>query len=92
MTRGGRRDGAGRPTKVDEQKANVIFLNALKTVYDSETEQQAKEKFVIDLMQNIRGKMYIAEHLFGKSKEYIQTENITQNSMELTTNEMNQLK
>jgi len=30
MNRGGKREGAGRPTKVDEHKANVIFLNALK--------------------------------------------------------------
>jgi len=26
MNRGGKREGAGRPTKVDEHKANVIFF------------------------------------------------------------------
>jgi ribosomal protein S7 len=67
MNRGGKREGAGRPTKVDEHKANVIFLNALKTVYNSDTEQQAKEKFVIDLMKDYRGKHFVAEHIFGKA-------------------------
>jgi hypothetical protein len=66
MTRGGKRHGAGRPTKVDEEKANVIFLNALKTVYNSDTEQQAKEEFLIDLMKDYRGKHFVAEHIFGK--------------------------
>ena len=30
---GGARTGAGRPTKVDELKANAIFINALKVLY-----------------------------------------------------------
>jgi len=71
MTRGGKRKGAGRPTKVDEHKANVIFLNALKTVYNTDTEQQAKEKFVIDLMKDYRGKHFVAEHIFGKANSIL---------------------
>lgn len=72
MARGGKRLGAGRKSKQDEDKANKVFLNALKTIYNTDTDEQTKEKFVIDLAQNIRGKMFIAEHLFGKPKESIE--------------------
>jgi hypothetical protein len=71
---GGKREGAGRPTKVDEEKANTIFLTALKQIYNKETDEEAKIDFVKSvLMDSQRGQLFIAEHIFGKPKETIET-------------------
>jgi len=71
---GGARPNAGRKSKVDEEKVNNIFLNALKQVYDSETDDEAKIAFVKDsLLGSQRGQIFVAEHLFGKPKETIET-------------------
>lgn len=91
--KGGKRPGSGRKTKADEDKANTVFLNALKTLYSTDNDNKAKEKFVIELSQNIRGKIFIAEHLFGKPKEHINTETKTvqEITMELTPAEMEEI-
>jgi hypothetical protein len=70
----------GRPTKIDEQKANTIFLNALKDLYNTEIDDDAKKTFVKKvLMESPRGQLFIAEHLFGKPKETVeQTLNINE--------------
>jgi hypothetical protein len=73
---GGKREGAGRKSKAIEQQANQIILNALKVMYSTDCEETAKQDFIIDLASNIRGKMFIAEHLLGKPKE---TLNVTTN-------------
>ena len=74
----GHKLGKGRPTKIDEQKANTIFLNALKDLYNTEIDDDAKKTFVKKvLMENPRGQLFIAEHIFGKPKETVeQTLNI----------------
>jgi hypothetical protein len=59
----------GRPTKADEEKVNTIFVNALKTLYKVETDDEAKEKLVHVLLDSQRGQIFIAEHLFGKPKD-----------------------
>jgi hypothetical protein len=76
----GHKLGKGRPTKIDEQKANTIFLNALKDLYNTEIDDDAKETFVKKvLMESPRGQLFIAEHLFGKPKETVeQTLNINE--------------
>ena len=76
----GNKLGKGRPTKVDEQKANTIFLNALKDLYNTEIDDDAKKTFVKKvLMESPRGQLFIAEHLFGKPKETVeQTLNINE--------------
>jgi hypothetical protein len=76
----GHKLGKGRPTKVDEQKANTIFLNALKDLYNTEIDDDAKKTFVKKvLMESPRGQLFIAEHLFGKPKETVeQTLNINE--------------
>lgn len=66
---GGARKGAGRPTKADEQKTNNIFLSALKRIHSTTDDDETKIVFTMDLMQSERGKMFVAEHLFGKPKE-----------------------
>jgi hypothetical protein len=70
----GNKLGKGRPTKVDEQKVNTIFVNALKELYNTETDDEAKKTFVKNtLMDSQRGQIFIAEHIFGKPKETVET-------------------
>lgn len=66
-TRGGKREGAGRKSRREEQKANKIFLKALGKIYGTKLDDKAKEAFIAELMKSERGKMFIAEHLFGKA-------------------------
>ena len=70
---GGVRAGAGRPTKVDELKANAIFINALKVLYKQDTDDDNKIAFVVDLLDSQRGQIFVAEHIFGKPKETVET-------------------
>jgi hypothetical protein len=70
----GNKLGKGRPPKVEEEKVNNIFLKALSELYNKETEEDTKIAFVKDtLMQSQRGQLFIAEHIFGKPKEIIET-------------------
>jgi hypothetical protein len=70
---GGARTGAGRPTKVDELKANAIFINALKVLYKQDLDDDNKVAFVVDLLDSQRGQIFVAEHIFGKPKETVET-------------------
>lgn len=79
---GGKRDGAGRKTKADETKVNTLFVNALKRLYAVDNDKDAKEGFILTLLENQRGQLFIAEHLFGKPKETIDS-NVNINSFEL---------
>jgi hypothetical protein len=70
----GNKLGKGRPSKVDEQKVNTIFVNALKELYNSDTDDEAKITFVKNtLMDSQRGQIFIAEHIFGKPKDIVET-------------------
>lgn len=72
--RGGARPNAGRKTKVEEEKVNNVFLKALGELYDKDTEEETKIAFVKNtLMDSQRGQLFIAEHIFGKPKETIET-------------------
>jgi hypothetical protein len=65
---------AGRKPKVDEQKVNTLFVNALKELYNTETDDEAKKTFVKNtLMDSQRGQIFIAGHIFGKPKETVET-------------------
>ena len=83
--KGGAIPGSGRKKKVDEEKVNTIFLNALKTFYHVDTDDEAKEKLVHTLLESQRGQIFISEHLFGKPKETVLQVNI--DSKELTIEE-----
>lgn len=74
MAHGGARKGAGRKSKVEEDKVTEIFLSALKGVYNTNEDFETKVEFVKDLQGTQRGQIFIAEHLFGKPKEIIQHE------------------
>tara|TARA_Y100000385_G_scaffold215532_1_gene224335 strand:+ start:368 stop:640 length:273 start_codon:yes stop_codon:yes gene_type:complete len=71
--RGGAMPGAGRKSKAEEQKVNTLFAKALKTFYDVDTEEEAKEKLVHTLLESQRGQIFVSEHLFGKPKETVET-------------------
>ena len=65
---------AGRKPKVEEQKVNTLFVNALKELYNADTDDQAKITFVKEsLLTSQRGQLFVAEHIFGKPKETIET-------------------
>jgi len=68
---GGKRAGAGRKSKADEEKVNTIFLTALKQLHKKDSDDEAKIAFVKDLYESQRGQIFIAEHLFGKPKEQV---------------------
>ena len=78
----GNKISKGRPPKADEDKVNIIFINALKELYKKETEEEAKINFVKVLLDSQRGQLFIAEHLFGKPKEIID-QNVNLNNFEL---------
>ena len=65
---------AGRKPKADEEKVNNLFVNALKELYNKETEDEAKIHFIKNtLLESQRGQLFVAEHIFGKPKETIET-------------------
>lgn len=72
--KGGARAGAGRKPVADEKKVNNIFIQALKELYNKDTEDETKIAFVKNtLMESQRGQLFVAEHIFGKPKETIET-------------------
>jgi hypothetical protein len=64
---------AGRKTKAEELKANAIFLSALSLIYSKDTDDDNKISFVVDLLESQRGQIFVAEHIFGKPKETVET-------------------
>jgi septation ring formation regulator EzrA len=62
----------GRPTKADEEKSNEIFLKAIKEVYSTDNDTEAKVAFTKDLLESQRGQIFVAEHLFGKPKDKVE--------------------
>ena len=80
--KGGAIPGNGRKSKVDEEKVNTLFANALKTFYKVDTDVEAKEKLVHTLLESQRGQIFISEHLFGKPKETIES-NISLNDFSI---------
>lgn len=80
--KGGAMPGAGRKPKAEEQKVNTMFVNAMKTFYNVDTDDKAKEKLVHTLLESQRGQIFISEHLFGKPKETIDN-NVTLNDINI---------
>ena len=70
---GGHKTNGGRKSKAEELQANNIFLLAIKAVNNVNNDEDARTSFAKDLLTFERGKMFIAEHLFGKPKETIDT-------------------
>jgi hypothetical protein len=72
MAKGGKRDGAGRPSKVDEEKMNSIFLRAVKEITKKDNDDEARIAYLKRIAQHERGEMFIANHLYGKPKEKVE--------------------
>lgn len=73
MARGGAREGAGRKSVAEEKRVTDLIVKALKGYHSVDTDDEAKQKFIIDLYSTTRGQIFLAEHLFGKPKETIDT-------------------
>ena len=71
--RGGAREGAGRRPVNDELKVNELFNKALKVLYKQDTDENNKVSFIVDLLDSQRGQIFVAEHLFGKAKDTVET-------------------
>ncbi len=70
-THGGARANAGAPRKAEVEQSNVIFLNAIKEAKNVDNDLDARKEFAKELLTFERGKMFIAEHLFGKPDQNI---------------------
>ena len=80
----GNKHGKGRPTKVDEEKANQVFITALKQIYSKDIEDEAKVEFVKALLDNQRGQIFVAEHVFGKAPQEVKNTNLNIDEKDLT--------
>ena len=69
--RGGAGRGQGRKPVASEKQVNEIFLTALKQIHKTDNDETAKVKFACNLLETERGRVFVAEHLFGKPKETI---------------------
>lgn len=70
---GGARKGAGAKRKAEIEKTDAIFLSMIKEVKNVETDDEARLELAKTLFTFERGQMFIAEHVFGKPKETIET-------------------
>ncbi len=74
--RGGARKGAGRKSVAEEKKVNEILLSAVSEMWNTNNDDDSRKALAKDLLTFERGKMFIAEHIFGKPKE---TSEVTHN-------------
>ena len=89
----GNKLGKGRPPKADEEKVNNLFVNALKELYDKETEEEAKIHFIKNtLLESQRGQLFVAEHIFGKAPQEIKQTNFNIEAKDLDDEEIKRIK
>jgi hypothetical protein len=85
--------GKGRPPKVEEEKANVIMMNALKELYNKDTDDEAKIHFVKEvLLESQRGQLFVAEHVFGKAPQEVKQTNLNIDASDLDEAEIKLIK
>jgi len=90
---GGKRENAGRKPKADEEKVNNLFVNALKELYNKETEDEAKVHFIKEtLLSSQRGQIFVAEHIFGKAPQEIKQTNFNIEAKDLDEEEIKRIK
>lgn len=84
---------AGRKPKADEEKVNNLFVNALKELYNKETEDEAKIHFIKNtLLESQRGQLFVAEHIFGKAPQEIKQTNFNIEAKDLDEEEIKRIK
>jgi len=80
-------------TKADEQKANYLFVQALRELYKVDTDDEAKTKFIKDdLLSSQRGQLFVAEHIFGKAPQEVKNTNVNIDAKDLTEAEILKIK
>jgi hypothetical protein len=90
---GGARPGAGRKPVAEEQKVNSLFISALKEMYNTDTDDEAKILFVKKtLMESQRGQLFIAEHIFGKAPQEIKQTNLNIDAKDLDEEEIKRIQ
>lgn len=90
--RGGAREGAGRKPVAEEQKVNTLFVTALKELYKTDVDDDAKVRFIKEtLLESQRGQLFVAEHVFGKAPQEIKQTNFNIDSTDLTKEEIKKL-
>ncbi len=89
---GGVRKGAGRPTKVDEDKSKELMRAALKKLYNKDEDDDNTIEFLRVFAQTSRGQQFIAEHLLGKPKEHVINEIIIEDEIDLSKYNLKDLK
>ena len=89
---GGARKGAGAPTKAEQVKSNTIFISAIKEVNNIDSDDEARIHFAKDLLTFERGKMFIAEHLYGKAPQEINQTNFNLEVKDLDEEEIKRIK
>lgn len=89
----GNKLGKGRPPKVEEEKVNNLFVNALKQLYNKETDDEAKIDFIKNtLLESQRGQLFVAEHIFGKAPQEIKQTNFNIEAKDLDDEEIKRIK
>ena len=89
---GGKRKGAGRKPKADEEKANELFVRALKEIYKKGTSDEAKIDFIKkSLLESQRGQLFVAEHIFGKAPQEVKQTNLNIEAKDLTDDEIKRI-
>lgn len=83
----------GRPSKVEEEKVNNLFVTALKQLYEKETDDEAKIDFIKNtLLESPRGQIFVAEHIFGKAPQEIKQTNFNIEAKDLDDEEIKRIK
>ena len=99
---GGARKGAGGPKKEVAEQAKAIMRKAVRMLYQAEgvdiTDEAAQVEFIKTFAQTPRGMQFVAEHLFGKAPQVIESEvtqivadlsNVSTETLEKLEKEMN---
>lgn len=73
MAKGGKREGAGRKPVAEEKKVTALIVEAIKQYHNVDNDDEAKIRFITTLYEHTRGQIFLAEHLFGKPKETVET-------------------
>lgn len=84
MSRGGRRVNSGRKSKHHEKSREEVLINSLKELYQTDCDEQAKKELVKELAATHRGRLFIAESLFGKPTQKVEQTNTTATASVLT--------
>ena len=74
MAVGGKREGAGRKRKIDEETQHELFAKAIKLITNKKGDEESQVAFIKSLAEFDRGKIWIGEKFFGKPKEKVELE------------------